>query len=90
MEEEENVTSTDSNGIVKQCVRVNEDSYSSSGSTSSEDDQSEDDSVSSAKMSYNAKPPSQSILPNFITIGRATSIDGNQNTSSYETKGTIA
>ena len=90
MEEEENVTSTDSNGIVKQCVRVNEDSYSSSGSTSSEDDKSEDDSVSSAKMSYNTKPPSQSVLPNFITIGRSTSIDGNQNTSSYETKGTIA
>ena len=75
---------------MKQCVRVNEDSYSSSGSTSSEDDPSEDDSVSSAKMGYNAKPPSQSVLPNFITIGRTTSIDGNQNTSSYETKGTIA
>ena len=90
IKEEECTTSPDSNGIVKQCVRVNEDSYSSSGSTSSEDDPSEDDSASSAKMGYNAKPQSQSVLPNFITIGRTTSIDGNQNTSSYETKGTIA
>ena len=89
MEEEEDVISPNRNGVVKQCVKVNEDSYTSDDSSSSEDDQSEEKSISIAQKDYNPKPPNEVILPNFVTIGRTTSLGGNPNSSSVETKGTI-
>ena len=87
---EEDDASSPSNKIaIKQCVPVNEDSYSSTDSTSSDGNQSENESIASTKDDLIAKPSVQAVLPNFITIGRTTSIEGNQNSTSFEAKGTI-
>ena len=87
--EEDDASSLSNKIAIKQCVPVNDDSYSSNDSTSSEDDQSENESITSTKEEFIANPSGQAILPNFITIGRTTSTEGNQNLTSFEEKGTI-